>query len=225
MIKARFNHESNEYRYYWCSGFAREVAWLIKDINNVSLAFNLKGFVVSDTNNAKGFGSKAQIIGDFDWLQSHQHEIDGLVFGIGTPQIKLQLSELLERDFPRLHWPNIVHPSVQYDQESATFEHGVVLCAGTIATVNVTFLRHAMVNLMCTIGHESTIGAGAVLNPTVNISGGVTIGSGVLVGTGSQILQYIDIGDGATIGAGAVVSKPVAPGTTVVGIPAKPMAR
>jgi serine acetyltransferase len=63
-----------------------------------------------------------------------------------------------------------------------------------------------------------------VLNPTVNISGGVTLGRGVLVGTGAQILQYVSVGDHATVGAGAVVTKPVAESTTVVGMPAKPRA-
>jgi acetyltransferase-like isoleucine patch superfamily enzyme len=65
------------------------------------------------------------------------------------------------------------------------------------------------------------IGRGCVLNPTVNISGGVELGSAVLVGTGAQILQYVKIGDGAVIGAGAVVNKDVNAETTVVGIPAK----
>jgi acetyltransferase-like isoleucine patch superfamily enzyme len=98
---------------------------------------------------------------------------------------------------------------------------GVIVCAGTIATVNVRFEPFCMVNLSCTIGHEAVIGRGSVLNPTVNISGGVELGSGVLVGTGVQILQYVKIGDGATIGAGAVVNKNVNAETTVVGIPAK----
>jgi acetyltransferase-like isoleucine patch superfamily enzyme len=60
--------------------------------------------------------------------------------------------------------------------------------------------------------------------PTVNISGGVVIGEGVLLGTGAQVLQYVSVGPGATVGAGAVVTKNVEPGTTVVGIPAKPLA-
>jgi acetyltransferase-like isoleucine patch superfamily enzyme len=98
---------------------------------------------------------------------------------------------------------------------------GAIICAGSIATVNVRFEPFCMVNLTCTIGHEAVIGRGSVLNPTVNISGGVELGSGVLVGTGAQILQYVKVGDGATIGAGAVVTKDVYAGTTVVGIPAK----
>jgi acetyltransferase-like isoleucine patch superfamily enzyme len=61
-----------------------------------------------------------------------------------------------------------------------------------------------------------------VLNPAVNISGGVRVEDEVLVGTGAQVLQYLTIGRASTVGAGAVVTKDVAPGAVVVGIPAKP---
>ena len=63
----------------------------------------------------------------------------------------------------------------------------------------------------------------AVLNPTVNISGGVVLEEGVLIGTGAQVLQYKTIGANAVIGAGAVVTKDVAPGDVVSGVPAKSM--
>jgi acetyltransferase-like isoleucine patch superfamily enzyme len=79
-----------------------------------------------------------------------------------------------------------------------------------------------MVNLNCTIGHESSIGAGSVINPLTAISGGVKIGKSVLVGTHAAILQYISIGDHAVIGSGAMVNKDVEPNATVMGVPAKP---
>ena len=69
------------------------------------------------------------------------------------------------------------------------------------------------------------IGPGCVLNPTVNISGGVELGTGVLVGVGAQILQYVKIGKGAMIGAGSVVFKDVNAETTVVGVPAREVPR
>jgi acetyltransferase-like isoleucine patch superfamily enzyme len=45
------------------------------------------------------------------------------------------------------------------------------------------------------------------------------------VGSGATILSGVRIGAGAGVGAGAVVTKDVAPGDTVVGNPAAPLAR
>lgn len=48
---------------------------------------------------------------------------------------------------------------------------------------------------------------------------------GVLIGVGAKILGNITIGEGAKIGAGSVVLDPVAPHTTVAGVPAQPIGK
>ena len=52
-----------------------------------------------------------------------------------------------------------------------------------------------------------------------------TIADGVIVGAGAKVLGPITIGAEARVGANAVVLKDVAPGVTVVGIPARPAGR
>jgi serine O-acetyltransferase len=52
-----------------------------------------------------------------------------------------------------------------------------------------------------------------------------TVGSNVIIGAGAKVLGAIDIGEGARIGANAVVVAAVPAGTTVVGIPARPVER
>ena len=49
-----------------------------------------------------------------------------------------------------------------------------------------------------------------------------TIEDRVTIGAGAQVLGPIVVGRGARVGANAVVVSPVAPGCTVVGIPARP---
>lgn len=49
------------------------------------------------------------------------------------------------------------------------------------------------------------------------------LGDEVYVGVGACVLGGITVGDRAVVGANAVVVHPVEPGTTVVGIPARPL--
>lgn len=68
--------------------------------------------------------------------------------------------------------------------------------------------------------HHGTSDHGVELS-TVNHDH-ITIGQRVWIGANAVVMA--DIGNGAIVGAGAVVTKPVAPGTTVAGVPAKPIA-
>jgi len=206
-------------------GFAREVAWLAREINAVDPTYEFLGFVVTDLSRLGPYDSRDQMVGDYGWLEANRKKVDALAIGIGNPRARLKVGSELSTEFPELDWPALVHPNVVYDRELCAFGRGAIVCAGTIATVNVVLEDFAMVNLACTLGHEARIGEGSVLNPTVNISGGVTLEAGVLVGTGAQILQYVRVGRGATVGAGAVVTRDVEAGETVVGIPAKSLKR
>ncbi len=204
-------------------GFAREVRWLIEDLVRGGADFDFAGYVVSDLSKLGEHDSREEVLGDYSWIERHAGVLDSAAIGIGTPASRIRVSQDLADRFPWLRFPSIVHPSVRMDRASCKVGPGVVLCAGVIGTVNVSFEPFSMANLSCTIGHEARIGRGSVLNPTVNVSGGVVLGEGVIVGTGAQILQYVKVGDRAVIGAGAVVTRDVAPGVTVVGVPAKPL--
>lgn len=203
-------------------GFAREVKWLINEINRSNPVYECIGYLVSDLTKLTQLDSKDEVLGDLSWISKNKNSVNCFAMGIGTPGPKLKVSGILKNLHPDIEWPSLIHPSAIFDKPSCLVEEGVVIGAGVIGTVNITFEAFAMVNLLCTIGHESRIGRGSVLNPTVNISGGVTIGKGTLIGTGAQVLQYLTVGENAIVGGGAVVTKNVEPGITVVGMPAKP---
>jgi serine O-acetyltransferase len=78
------------------------------------------------------------------------------------------------------------------------------------------------------IGDDVTIYQSVTLggtNPSTGVGGKrhPTIRDGVVIGSGAQVLGPIEVGEGAKIGANSVVTKDVAPGATVVGIPARPV--
>ncbi len=74
------------------------------------------------------------------------------------------------------------------------------------------------------IGEQVNIGAGAI---TANFDGErknrTTIGDRAFIGVDTMLRAPISVGPGARTGAGAVVTRDVAPGKTVVGMPARPI--
>lgn len=89
------------------------------------------------------------------------------------------------------------------------------------------FFDHAMgtvVGETAEIGDGCTIYQGVTLGGTSLYKGAKrhpTLGRDVVVSAGAKVLGGFEVGDGAKIGSNAVVIKPVPPGATAVGIPAR----
>jgi serine O-acetyltransferase len=93
------------------------------------------------------------------------------------------------------------------------------------------FIDHGMgvvIGETAVIGDDCTLYQGVTLGGTSLDRGQKrhpTLGNGVIVSVHAQVLGPFRVGDGARIGAQAVVLSEVPDGATMVGIPAKPVAR
>lgn len=92
------------------------------------------------------------------------------------------------------------------------------------------FLDHSfsVIGETAEIGDDVTIYQCVTLggtNPANGIGGKrhPTLADGVVIGSGAQVLGPVTVGAGSKVGANSVVTRDVAPGSTVVGIPAKPV--
>ncbi len=116
----------------------------------------------------------------------------------------------------------VTHPS-SVISASASLEPGVVVCAGAVINARVEVGRGSIVNTCASIDQDCVIGDATHISPGANIAGGVTIGARTWIGIGAVVKEGIVIGEDCIAGAGAAVVSNVAPGQTVVGVPATPL--
>ena len=203
---------------FGAGGMGLEVAMLIEQINEANPKWELIGFFddgVAEGKIVNGY----TVLGGIDRLNNWEFELS-LSLALGIPKTK-------ETVFGKIHnknirYPILIHPSViMGNREYVTIGDGCIICAGTIITTNISIGKHVILNLACTVGHESEIGDFSSFMPTCNISGEVKIGKANFWGTGAKVINQIKVGDNVTIGAGAVVTKDIPDDATAVGVPAK----
>ena len=140
---------------------------------------------------------------------------------------------------PRTHvWASVVEEStVAEDVEIGPFAHlrpgaeiGARCRIGNFAEIKKSRLgagtqqHHFSYLGDADIGEDVNVGAGSV---TANFDGTAkhrtVIGDRVSIGVDTMMVAPVTIGEGATTGAGSVVTRDVAPGKKVVGVPARPI--
>ncbi len=201
-------------------GFGREVLALIKDINKVEPTWNIVGFFDDGYEKGEMFNGFPNL-GKVEDLNEWKTPLS-LTLAIGSPIIKKKVLDRITN--PLIDYPTLIHPSVWIgDKEFVEIGKGCILCAGVMVTTNALIKNFVILNLQCTVGHDTIINDYAAFMPAVNISGEVTIGEGVYVGTGAKIINQLEIGEYTIIGAGAVVAKTIPAHCTAVGVPAQPI--
>lgn len=199
-------------------GFGREVLTLIEDINKTKPTYKIVGFF--DDGHEKGeMVNGYPVLGKTQELNQWPTELS-VAISIGNPEVKKRVIDKISN--PNVNYPTLIHPNVIIgDSDYVKIGKGCIICAGNIITTNIEIGNFVILNLGCTVGHDTIIKDFAAFMPSCNISGEVLIEEGVYCGTGVKIINQTSIGEYATIGAGAVVTKPIPGHCTAVGVPAK----
>ncbi|MDJ1502655.1 acetyltransferase [Xanthocytophaga agilis] len=198
-------------------GFAKEVLEIAYQIN---LTDNLAFFDNVSTDIPDILYDKFPVIKTFEEASNYFTKYgNGFNLGIGNPSSR---AALYKRFIELGGIPtSIISPFANIGHYNNKIGECVNIMTGTVITNDVTIGRGSLINLNCTIGHDTIMGEFCELSPGVHVSGNCQIGDYCNIGTGAVILPKVKLGRNVIVGAGAVVTKDVDENTLVVGMPAK----
>ncbi len=180
-------------------GFAREVAWLIENINKSKGQWNLLGFIDDDENLHGEKLNGYDILGDIDYLNKLKNEVY-CVIAIGDGKTRKQIVDRINKN---RKFATLIHPDVDLSSTNLIGE-GCIICCGTILTVNKT--RKQIVDRINKNRKFATL-----IHPDVDLSSTNLIGEGCIICCGTiltvnvALKNHIIINLDCTIGHDAIL--------------------
>ena len=208
------NHKLKKIVIVGAKGMGKCTLWTIMDINKVSNAFDVVGFLDDDK---KLHGKKINgypILGGINWL-SNKKKI-GCVVAIGDSKIRERVVKKL-KNF-NVSFPSIIHPSVIMS-EFVTVGKGTIIHAGVIVPPDSEIGNFVFINLRSQIGHDCKIKDFVSIMAGVNVTGETIIENGAYLGSGVTVADKIKIGEWSIIGIGSAIGKDVKPYSLYLGNP------
>ena len=211
----------NDIAIYGAGGFGREVACLIKRINEKERIWNLIGFF--DDNPAlrgRMISHFGPCMGGLEELNSYSGRL-AIVMAIGNSHVTKQLVERISNE-NNITFPNLIDVSfIKVDPETFNIGKGNIIQGPGCVTCDVSIGDFNVFNGSVVVGHDVSIGSYNTLMPATRISGEVTVGDYNFFGVGSIVLQQIKIGNNVRLGAGSVLMTKPKDDNLYIGVPAR----
>ncbi|APW59904.1 NeuD/PglB/VioB family sugar acetyltransferase [Paludisphaera borealis] len=202
-------------------GNAHDVLDLVEALNTTTPTWDVAGFL----DDARPPGTRHLGLDVLGPLHDAGNFPDhAFVNSIGSDKSFRRLPQILaSTGLAAERFATLVHPSASVSSRArlgrgVVVQQGVTVGGGTVVGDFVTLCP------ACTVGHDTCIGDYTILAPRAVVSGFVHIDPNCYIGAASVIRQNLRIGEHSLVGTGSVVVREVAPGATVAGNPARPLA-
>ena len=204
-------------------GLAKEVAFLVEEINRAAAEWNLLGFIGAQRESIGRQQGKYVVCGDDDWLAGYGQPL-ALALAIGNPRLLGVLRERYRAN-QMLAFPSLIHPRTTGDWANIRMGEGNVVLNAAAFTTDIVMGRFNIFNPGCTVAHDCALGDYNLLGPGARLAGAAVLGNRVLLGAGATVLPAVKIGDDVLVGAGAVVVESITEPGTYAGVPARRLDR
>ena len=203
---------------YGAGGFGKEVACLIRKINEVEPTWNLIGFY--DRMYEKGYDNGyGRVLGSISDINTIDRELS-LVIALGDTAVIKDIVESVHN--PYISYPNIIHPNFYMsDNERFRIGKGNIIQRNCNISCDVELGDFNVLNGAVTFGHDVKVGNYNSFMPAVRISGCVSIGDLNFFGISSIVLQQVTIGTRVRLGAGSILMSKPKDDNLYMGNPAK----
>lgn len=205
---------------YGAGGFGREVACLLKRINEEEPTWNLIGFFDDNIELKDKMVSHYGLChGGINELNKYDKDIN-IVVAVGNPIVTKKIVDKINNH--NISFPNIIHPSTKCaDEETLCIGKGNIVQGDCFFSCDVKIGDFNVLNGSVIFGHDAIAGSYNTFMPAVRISGEVKIGDCNFFGISSIVLQQIKIGNNIRLGAGSVLMTKPKDGLLYIGNPAK----
>jgi sugar O-acyltransferase (sialic acid O-acetyltransferase NeuD family) len=202
-------------------GLGREIALLVAQLNEASGAgWDLRGFYDDRAPATPTVGGLPYLgtVADLNAVASPLAVAVAIGSSAGRAAVVGRLTS------PHLSFPALVHPQVALrPTQRVALAEGCIIQRGCILTCDITLGRFVLLNLGCTLGHDSILEDFCSLMPHANVGGAAHLAAGVYLGTNATVIHQVRVGAQTTVGAGAVVVRDLPANCTAVGVPARPI--
>lgn len=199
-------------------GTGRDLVDWLPELSAAGRPLKILGFLDDDPAKLGKEIAGVKVLGALADLARYPRE--RVVDALGSPG-SYQRREGLMRGIGDERIVTVVHP-LAHVSERATLGAGSLVYPFAFVGPDVTIGRHVILLSHVSVNHDAKVGDFSILASHAALGGAVTVGRAAYLGMRSAVREGVRVGDGAMVGMGAVVTRDVAPGATVVGVPARP---
>lgn len=177
--------------------------------------------VFFDDFSNESYSNGIKILGNSDAIEMEfeKQSFDEILIGIGYKHLKVR-KQLFKRFIGKIPFGKIIHSSSWVDK-TASIKEGCVIYPFCCIDSKVELEENSIVNISCTIAHDTKIAKHCFLSPRVALAGFVTIDEMCIVGINATVIDNISIVSNTQLGGGSVVVKDLEQPGLYVGNPVR----